>query len=131
MSRLQVSVPGKKKYMPKAIMNLTELLERVENDRELIRELLLIFKEEFPSHLRALRDAVDSMDGKKVATEAHTMKGMLSNLAASSAAGAAARLEQLGRNQEVSEFQEACASFENLSKELLLQLDTCIAEVCG
>jgi HPt (histidine-containing phosphotransfer) domain-containing protein len=66
-----------------------------------------------------LRDAVDSKDGKKVATEAHIMKGMLSNLAASSAAGAAARLEQLGRNQEVSEFQAACASFENLSKELL------------
>jgi HPt (histidine-containing phosphotransfer) domain-containing protein len=116
--------------MPKAIMDLNELLERVENDRELVRELLLIFKEEFPVHLRALRDAVDSKDGKKVAAEAHTVKGMLSNLAASSAAGAAARLEQLGRNQEVSEFQEACASFENLSKELLLELDTCMAEVC-
>jgi len=121
----------KEKYMPKAIMDLTELLERGENDRELIRELLLIFKEEFPIHLQALRDAVDSMDGKAVAAEAHAMKGMLSNLAASSAAGAAARLEQLGRSQEVSEFQEACASFESLSKKLLLHLDTCMAEVCG
>jgi HPt (histidine-containing phosphotransfer) domain-containing protein len=117
--------------MPKAIMDLTELLERVENDRELIRELLLIFKEEFPIHLLALRDAVDSMDGKKVAVEAHNLWGMLSNLAASSAADAAARLEQLGRNQEVSEFQAACTSFENLSKELLLELETCMAEVCG
>lgn len=117
--------------MPKAIMDLTELLERGENDRELIRELLLIFKEEFPIHLRALRDAVDSMDGKRVAAEAHIMKGMLSNLAAGSAAGAAARLEQLGRSQKVSEFQEACASFESLSKKLLLHLDTCMAEVCG
>jgi len=125
------SARKKEKHMPKAIMDLTELLERVENDRELIRDLFLIFKEEFPIHLRALRDAVDSMDGKKVAAEAHAMKGMLSNLAASSAAGAAARLEQLGRNQEVSEFQEACASFEILSKELLLHLDTCMAEVCG
>lgn len=116
--------------MPKAIMDLAELFERVENDRELVRDLLLIFKEEFPVHLRALRDAVDSKDGQKVATEAHTMKGMLSNVAASSAAGAAARLEQLSRNQEVSEFQEACASFENLSKELLVELDTYMAEVC-
>jgi len=125
------SARKKEKHMPKAIMDLTELLERVENDRELIRDLFLIFKEEFPIHLRALRDAVDSMDGKRVAAEAHAMKGMLSNLAASSAAGAAARLEQLGRNQEVSEFQEACASFEILSKELMLQLDTCMAEVGG
>jgi HPt (histidine-containing phosphotransfer) domain-containing protein len=117
--------------MPKSILDLTELLERVENDRELIRDLLLIFKEEFPRHLRTLRDAVDSMDGKKVEAEAHTMKGMLSNLAATSAAKAAARLEELGRNQEAFAFQEACVSFENLSKELLLELDTCMAEVRG
>jgi HPt (histidine-containing phosphotransfer) domain-containing protein len=121
----------KEKSMAKPMLDLTQLLERVENDRELVRDLLLIFKEEFPIHLRALRAAVDSMDGEKVAAEAHTMKGMLSNLAANSAAGAAARLEQLGRNQEVSEFQAACASFENLGKELLLELDTRMAEVCG
>jgi len=70
------------------------------------------------------------LDGEKVATEAHTLKGMLSNLAASPAAGAAARLEQLGRTQEVAAFQEACTSFENISKDLLLQLDTCMVEVC-
>jgi HPt (histidine-containing phosphotransfer) domain-containing protein len=128
---VETSLPRKEKHMPKAIMDLTELLERVENDRELIRELLLIFKEEFPIHLLALRDAVDSMDGKRVAVEAHNLWGMLSNLAASSAADAAARLERLGRNQEVSEFQAACTSFENLSKELLLELETCMAEVCG
>jgi two-component system sensor histidine kinase/response regulator len=121
----------REKYMPTAIIDLTELLARVENDRELMRDLLLIFKEEFPRHLQALRDAVDSMDGEKVAAVAHSLKGMLSNLAAGPAAAAAARLEQLGRNREVSDFREACASFENISKELLLQLDTCMAEVCG
>lgn len=128
---MRASERKKVKSMAKAMLDLTQLLERVENDRELIRDLLLIFKEEFPIHLRALRAAVDSMDGEKVAAEAHTMKGMLSNLAAGSAVSAAARLEQPGRNQEVSKFQAACASFENLSKELLLQLDGCMAEVCG
>lgn len=128
---MRASERKKVKSMAKAMLYFTQLLERVENDRELIRDFLLIFKEEFPIHLRALRAAADSMDGEKVAAEAHTMKGMLSNLAAGSAASAAARLEQLGRNQEVSKFQAACASFENLSKELLLQLDACMAEVCG
>jgi HPt (histidine-containing phosphotransfer) domain-containing protein len=117
--------------MPNGMIDFTELLARVENDRELMRELLLIFKEEFPAHLQAVRDAVDSMDGERIAAEAHALKGMLSNLAAGPAASAAARLEELGRNQELSEFQEACASFENISNELLLQLDTCMAEVCG
>jgi len=117
--------------MPNAIIDLAELLARVENDRGLIRELLLIFKDEFPGHVQALRDAVDSMDGDRVTAEAHTLKGMLSNLAATSAADAAARLEQLGQNREISKFQEACSVFESVSKDLLLQLDACMAEVHG
>ena len=117
--------------MPNAIIDLAELLARVENDRGLIRELLLIFKDEFPGHVQALRDAVDSMDGDRVTAEAHTLKGMLSNLAATSAVDAAARLEQLGQNREISKFQEACSVFESVSKDLLLQLDACMAEVHG
>jgi two-component system, sensor histidine kinase and response regulator len=117
--------------MPNLVIDLAELLSRVENDRDLMRELLLIFEEEFPRRLQALHLAVDSSNSEKVVAEAHALKGMLSNLAASSAADAAARLEQLGRSREVSEFREACASFENISKELLLQLDAYMVEVCG
>ncbi len=119
------------KYMSSTLIDFAELLARVENDRELMRDLLLIFKEEFPHHFQALRLAVDSSDSEKVAAEAHTLKGMLSNLAAGSAAASAARLEQLGRGRDVSEFREAYASFESVSKELLLHLETCVVEVCG
>jgi CheY-like chemotaxis protein len=124
-------IQQEEKNLSNPMIDFTELLARLENDRELMRELLLIFKEEFPRHLQALRVAVDSSDGDKVASEAHALKGMLSNLAAGPAAGVAARLEQLGRSREVAEFQEACASFESIGKELLLQLDTCMSEVCG
>ena len=119
------------KSMPNLIIDLGELLSRVENDRDLMLELLVIFKEEFPRRLQALHLAVDSLDGEKVVAEAHALKGMLSNLAAGSAADAAARLEQLGRSREVSEFREACASLENICKELLLQLDAYMVEVRG
>jgi two-component system sensor histidine kinase/response regulator len=117
--------------MSSAIIDLTELLARVEDDRELMRDLLVIFREEFPRHLQALRDAVNSMDGEKVAAMAHALRGMLSNLAANPAAAAAARLEQLGRNREASQFPQAFASFEEIGKELLLQLEVCMAEVSG
>jgi two-component system sensor histidine kinase/response regulator len=117
--------------MASAAIDMTELLARVEDDRELMRDLLLIFKEEFPKHLAALRDAVSSTNAEKIAAEAHALKGMLSNLAAHPAAAAAARIEHLGRNGEVSQFQAAFSSFEKISKDLLLQLDTCMAEVSG
>ena len=115
--------------MPRSLIDFAELLTRVENDRELMRDLLLIFKEEFPRHCRALREAVESLDTKQVAWEAHALKGMLSNLAAGEAAGAAARLEQLGRDGKSLEFRESMATFDNIAEELLLQLNTCMAEV--
>jgi HPt (histidine-containing phosphotransfer) domain-containing protein len=117
--------------MSSAIIDMAELLARVEDDRGLMRDLLLIFREEFPRHLQALRDAVNSANGEKVAAEAHALKGMLSNLAAHPAAAAAARLEQSGRDREASQFPEAFGAFEKISKELLLQLDVCMAEVSG
>jgi HPt (histidine-containing phosphotransfer) domain-containing protein len=109
--------------------NYGELLARVDNDRELLYELLRIFKEEFPRHLQALREAVGSGDGKLVAAAAHTLKGMLLNLAAAPAAAAVARLEQAGRNGEKSGFQDALAAFERDASSLLPQLDACMAEV--
>ncbi|HYL85794.1 MAG TPA: Hpt domain-containing protein [Candidatus Angelobacter sp.] len=110
-------------------INVKELLTRVENDRELMLDLLAIFKEEFPGRQQALRQAVQSLDAPRVAAEAHALKGMLSNLAAREAAGAAARLEQMGKRGETSKFGEALAAFDATAKELLAQVDSCLAEV--
>jgi two-component system, sensor histidine kinase and response regulator len=115
--------------MAKAHVDFEELLLRVENDRELMREVILIFKEEFPRHYQALREAIEQQDGKQVAFEGHRLKGMLLNLAAQEAAGAAARLELLGRNGVASEFAEAFTAFERIAGELLPELDSCLMEV--
>ena len=48
------------KDSPNSTFDPEELLARVENDRELLQDLLMIFKEEFPGHLQALREAVES-----------------------------------------------------------------------
>ncbi len=117
------------KDSPNSTFDPEELLARVENDHELLQDLLVIFKEEFPGHLQALRVAVESGEGKRVAAAAHALKGMLSNLAATQAAAAAAKLEQLGRNGEVSQFQEAFAFVETNASKLLPQLEAYIAEV--
>ena len=48
------------KDSPNSTFDPEELLARVENDHELLQDLLVIFKEEFPGHLQALREAVES-----------------------------------------------------------------------
>jgi HPt (histidine-containing phosphotransfer) domain-containing protein len=117
--------------MPSSQIDFAELLLRVENDRDLMRELLSIFKEEFPQRHRALGKAVESLDAKQVVSEAHALKGMLFNLAAREAAESAARLEQLGREGRSAEFRESLAAFNNIAEEILRQLDACMAEVSG
>ncbi len=106
-----------------------ELLARVDNDRELLHDLLTIFKEEFPRYLQALRVAVDAGDGKLVAVAAHALKGMLLNLAAGQAAAAVGRAEQMGRSGEASGFEGAFAAFERDITSLLSRLDAYMAEV--
>jgi HPt (histidine-containing phosphotransfer) domain-containing protein len=117
--------------MAKNFIDLEELLERTENDRELMRDLLSIFKEEFPQRHQALREAVKSLNATQVVMEAHALKGMLSNLAAVEAATAVAELECLGRKNETSKFLESFSRFESIAKELSRQVEACMAEVSG
>jgi HPt (histidine-containing phosphotransfer) domain-containing protein len=112
-------------------LDLGESLERTENDRELMKDLLTIFKEEFPQRLQALSEAVASLNATNVVLEAHALKGMLFNLAAIEAAAAVAELERLGRNNETSKLLESFSRFDAIAKELSRQVEVGMAEVSG
>jgi two-component system, sensor histidine kinase and response regulator len=109
-------------------VNLPELLARVDNDRELLRDLLSIFAEEFPRYLLALQDAVAHEDVKQVATVSHTLKGMLSNLAVTKAAASAGQLEQQAHVGDQSSLKQAFAAFELDVQGLLPEMETYMAE---
>lgn len=110
-----------------ARVNLPELLSRVDNDRELLCDLLTIFKEDFPRHLRGLQEAVASQDLKQTMIVSHTLKGMLANLAVTRAAAAVAQLEELAH--EGAATQQALALFELEVQGLLPEMETYMAEV--
>jgi PAS domain S-box-containing protein len=94
---------------------INELLARVDNDRQLLQELFDLFKEDSPRHLDKLHQAVERNDSEEVASEAHMLKGMLSNLSAKPAAAAAASLERLAHEGKTVEF---AASFAALEKQM-------------
>jgi HPt (histidine-containing phosphotransfer) domain-containing protein len=113
---------------PEPIVNVAELLARVDNDAELLRELIAIFKIEFPRHLCALREAIGQGNLKNVQRSGHTLRGMLSNLGATRAAAAAARLEQLGDSSDGNVLKSALALFETEVTGLLPELEACVAK---
>jgi HPt (histidine-containing phosphotransfer) domain-containing protein len=108
--------------------NLNTLLERVDNDRELLRELLEIFKEEFPRYREELRRAAALSDLPRLRTVGHALKGMFSNLAADRAAEQAANLERLGKGSETAGLAAALEAFEAEAAALLPMLDSYLAE---
>lgn len=98
-----------------SIWNLSELLARVDNDQDLLRDLLSIFYEDCHAHISSLENAIASGDLKSTAAEAHALKGMFANLAAARAAAAAGRLEGLADDGEKGSLSEG---FATLQREL-------------
>jgi len=64
----------KEEGLSEPVWNVAELLERVDNDQELLRELLTIFKEDFPLSFQSLKSAVIAADAKSASRLSHTLK---------------------------------------------------------
>jgi HPt (histidine-containing phosphotransfer) domain-containing protein len=111
-------------------IDFPELLARVDNDRELLLDLMAIFKEDFPRHQRELADVIAARDLKKMAIVSHTLKGMLANLAVTRAASGASKLEQLARDGGTElEIAEVFHAFQREVQNLLPEMDAYMAVV--
>ena len=111
------------------VWNQAELLERVDNDQELLRDLLAIFKDDFPRTMQSLEAAVSSGDLSATKRLSHTLKGMLASLGGTRAAATAAKLEQTANAGDRSSLN---AQFDNLKNEgakLLPELEAYMTEV--
>jgi two-component system, sensor histidine kinase and response regulator len=76
--------------------NRSAVLERIDGDESLLRELLAIFLEESPKQLTSLQLAIESGNPEEVERTAHSMKGELGYLGLANAAQTAKDLERLG-----------------------------------
>jgi HPt (histidine-containing phosphotransfer) domain-containing protein len=110
------------------IVNVAELLARVDDDAELLRELIAILKIELPRNLCALREAIGQGNLKNIQKLGHMLRGMLSNLGATRGSAAAAQLEQLGDSSDGTALKSALALFESEVIDLLPELEACVAK---
>jgi HPt (histidine-containing phosphotransfer) domain-containing protein len=115
------------KLLPEPVLDLSELLARVENDYELLRELISIAKAEIPRLLELLHEAAAQADMKSIENSGHSLKGMLLYLSAARAAAAAGHLEQLGRSADATTLKSAIALFESEVVSLMPELEACMA----
>ncbi|HMJ23995.1 MAG TPA: response regulator, partial [Terriglobales bacterium] len=93
----------------------TEALKRLGGDEDLLQERCQIFLQESPKLLQKLRDAIADADREAVIRAAHSLTGELDALGADVAAQAARKLEDLGREKNLSRGTEL---FTVLEREL-------------
>jgi len=82
-------------------IDVTQLLDRIDDDRALLAELVSIFRREYPDNLKEAERAIKRHDADGLQRVGHTLKGALGNLAATEASRIAAELEALGRSCEL------------------------------
>jgi two-component system sensor histidine kinase/response regulator len=78
-------------------VEISQLLDRLDDDRTLLAELLQIFRREYPDNLRAAKQAIDAKRPTDLERAGHTLKGALANLSATKASAIAAELEIMAR----------------------------------
>jgi len=99
-------------------VDLPDLLARVEDDRDLLTELFVIFREELPGLHGALHAAIDVGDLSRAAKAAHALKGMLANMSMDRGATIVADVEMAARSGHISALKGTLASFDSEIAEL-------------
>jgi two-component system sensor histidine kinase/response regulator len=95
-----------------ALFDKEVALSRVGGDVELLKEIAVLFLDDYPKSLKELREAVAARDAKRVERTAHGLKGSVSNFGARPAVDAAFQLETMGRAQQLVEVEQVLCSLE-------------------
>jgi PAS domain S-box-containing protein len=82
-------------------------------DRQLLREIIGLFRADLPSRLRAIGRGVRARDGELLRTSAHALKGALATVGGAEGRQLAARLEQMGRTRH---FDDATRVLQDLKR---------------
>lgn len=84
--------------MSDEVLDLPEFLERVQNDKELLIELLGIFVEDFQEKKKILIEAVANKDVDTVKSVAHSLKGATGNISAKAMRKTFVEIEQKAKD---------------------------------
>jgi two-component system, sensor histidine kinase and response regulator len=98
-------------------------LLRVGGDAELLKEIAVLFLDDYPKLLVELHAAAGRGDAKTVERAAHSLKGSVSNFGAHAVVEAAWTLESMGRAQQLAAFDLTIQTLEQALRALRPELE--------
>jgi signal transduction histidine kinase/DNA-binding response OmpR family regulator/HPt (histidine-containing phosphotransfer) domain-containing protein len=102
-----------------------EALEQCLGSTEMLGQLIRVFLQNADQMMEAIRQAISAHDAKALQRSAHTFKGAAGNLASKRSYELALRLEQMGRNNDMTGANEAFAQLQETLRVLKVQLQEC------
>ena len=91
------------------------LMDRVDGDMEFLEETITMLDEDGPSLLEQVRAAAAASDATALVESAHALKSMVGNFCADAAERAARELEEMGRENRLTDVD---AAVDRLKQEL-------------
>ncbi|HNX24190.1 MAG TPA: Hpt domain-containing protein [Spirochaetota bacterium] len=101
------------------ILNIPELVERLDGDFELFVELSELFFEDSSSLLNKIEDSIKNSDSEALRKSAHTLKGAVSNFSAQRAYDAAYELEIAGKDKLLENAADKLNTLKNEISEVI------------
>ncbi|MBD3168230.1 MAG: hypothetical protein GF307_02025 [candidate division Zixibacteria bacterium] len=94
-------------------------LETVEGDKDLLKELIEIFIDDYPAVIKSLNEAFDSKECGQVEKAAHRLKGAMSNFGSGQAVELAQKTEILAREGDFEGAQKVYTDLIEASEKLI------------
>jgi len=104
------------------------LINRFEDDWDLLTELIELFIEERPKMLKELDQAIREKNSTVIKEKAHRMKGVFANFSAKKAWQTAYELEQMGRENKFDRAEKLYQNFKIITDETELVLKELLNE---
>jgi two-component system, sensor histidine kinase and response regulator len=98
------------------------VLERVNGDQKVLRDILEIFLDEYPKFLSQMHQALDGTKPELLQEAARKLESELTYLGAMDIAAAAQRIEEFGRNRNLQDASDALEAFERQLSRLALRV---------
>lgn len=112
--------------MENDIWDKDEALSRMDGDGELLRELAVVFLENYQAQLTGIQNAIARNDSKALESTAHDIKGSVGVFCAKPALEAALKLEIMGREHYLAGAQKGYTTLKNEVERLRLNLEAMI-----
>ncbi len=109
--------------MSEVIFDYEEVMERVQDDKELLLELLDLFLDDFKEKRISLTASVQDNDFENIRGIAHSLKGASGNISAKALREILLQLEEKGKDETMDGIEDLLAQLDKSFEELNSHLD--------